>query len=94
MSAFTKSARFLVVVTATTGIPAALPASIPCTASSTTTQRLGGSESFSAALRNVSGDGLPFDEVSCRAGQIGTIPAKELLPLAMAHAGKLEKFGA
>jgi len=40
------------------------------------------------------GDGRPFDEVSCRAGQIGTIPAKELLPLAMAHAGKLEKFGA
>ena len=40
------------------------------------------------------GDGLPFDEVSCRAGQIGTIPARELLPLAMAHAGKLEKFGA
>ena len=29
-----------------------------------------------------------------RTGQIGTIPAKELLPLAMAHAGKLEKFGA
>jgi hypothetical protein len=40
------------------------------------------------------GDGRPFDEVSCRGGQIGTIPAKELVPLAMAHAGKLEKFGA
>ena len=40
------------------------------------------------------GDGLPFDEVTCRAGQIGTIPARELLPLAMAHALKLEKFGA
>jgi len=40
------------------------------------------------------GDGGRFDEVACRAGQIGTIPAKELLPLAMAHAGKLEKFGA
>ncbi len=40
------------------------------------------------------GDGGRFDEVSCRAGQIGTIPAKELLPLGMAHAGKLEKFGA
>ena len=35
-----------------------------------------------------------FDEVACRGGEIGTIPAKELLPLAMAHAGKLEKFGA
>ncbi len=40
------------------------------------------------------GDGAPFDEVHCRSGQIGTIPAKELLPLAMAHAEKLEKFGA
>lgn len=35
-----------------------------------------------------------FDEVTCRTGQIGTIPAKELIPLAMAHAGKLQKFGA
>lgn len=35
-----------------------------------------------------------FDEVSCRNGEIGTIPSRELLPLAMAHAGKLEKFGA
>jgi 2,3-bisphosphoglycerate-independent phosphoglycerate mutase len=40
------------------------------------------------------GDGKHFDEVTCRSGQIGTIPARELLPLAMAHAGKLEKFGA
>ncbi|MCJ7544864.1 MAG: 2,3-bisphosphoglycerate-independent phosphoglycerate mutase [Phycisphaerae bacterium] len=40
------------------------------------------------------GDGGRFEEVHCRCGQIGTIPAKELLPLAMAHAGKLEKFGA
>jgi 2,3-bisphosphoglycerate-independent phosphoglycerate mutase len=35
-----------------------------------------------------------FDEVNCRSGEIGTIPSRELLPLAMAHAGKLEKFGA
>ncbi len=35
-----------------------------------------------------------FDEVSCRGGEIGTICAKELLPLAMAHAEKLDKFGA
>ena len=35
-----------------------------------------------------------FDEVACRSGEIGTIPSKEILPLAMAHAGKLEKFGA
>lgn len=40
------------------------------------------------------GDGAPFDEVHCRHGQIGTVTAKELIPLAMAHAGKLEKFGA
>ena len=40
------------------------------------------------------GDAKHFDEVACRGGQIGTIPARELLPLAMAHAGKLEKFGA
>ncbi len=40
------------------------------------------------------GDGPTFDEVSCRAGQIGTILARELIPMAMAHAGKLEKFGA
>ena len=35
-----------------------------------------------------------FDEIACRAGEIGTIPSKELMALAMAHAGKLEKFGA
>ena len=40
------------------------------------------------------GDGGPFDEVHCRSGQIGTILANQLIPLAMAHAGKLEKFGA
>ncbi len=35
-----------------------------------------------------------FDEVACRCGEIGVIPSKEILPLAMAHTGKLEKFGA
>ena len=40
------------------------------------------------------GDGGGFDEVTCRAGQIGTVLAKQLIPLAMAHAEKLEKFGA
>ena len=40
------------------------------------------------------GDGAAFNEIACRTGQIGIITAKELLPLAMAHAGKLEKFGA
>jgi 2,3-bisphosphoglycerate-independent phosphoglycerate mutase len=40
------------------------------------------------------GDGPTFDEVACRAGQIGTIRSSELMGLAMAHAEKLEKFGA
>lgn len=40
------------------------------------------------------GDGPRFNEIDCRRGQIGTIPSKEIIPLAMAHAGKLEKFGA
>jgi 2,3-bisphosphoglycerate-independent phosphoglycerate mutase len=35
-----------------------------------------------------------FDEVSCARGALGTFPAKEALPLAMAHAGRLAKFGA
>jgi len=35
-----------------------------------------------------------FDELACRGGEIGTICSKELIPLAMAHAEKLEKFGA
>ena len=40
------------------------------------------------------GQSAHFDEISCRGGEIGTIPSKEILPLAMAHAGKLEKYGA
>ena len=40
------------------------------------------------------GDGGRFHEIDCRAGQIGLIPANHIVPLAMAHAGKLEKFGA
>ena len=40
------------------------------------------------------GDGPSFDEVACRGGQLGTLPAMQLIPMAMAHAGKLEKFGA
>ena len=35
-----------------------------------------------------------FDELSCAQGSLGTFPAKEALPLAMAHAGRLAKFGA
>lgn len=35
-----------------------------------------------------------FDEASCQRGALGTFPAQEALPLAMAHAGRLTKFGA
>ena len=40
------------------------------------------------------GDGGGFNEIACRSGQIGTILGKEIIPLGMAHCGKLEKFGA
>ncbi|MBN1557021.1 MAG: 2,3-bisphosphoglycerate-independent phosphoglycerate mutase [Lentisphaerae bacterium] len=40
------------------------------------------------------GDGPGFDEIACRRGQLGTVRACELVPLALAHARKLEKFGA
>jgi 2,3-bisphosphoglycerate-independent phosphoglycerate mutase len=35
-----------------------------------------------------------FDEVSCAAGGIGRMPLKNLMALALAHAEKLQKFGA
>lgn len=35
-----------------------------------------------------------FDETSCARGALGMFAAKEALPLAMAHAGRLAKFGA
>jgi 2,3-bisphosphoglycerate-independent phosphoglycerate mutase len=35
-----------------------------------------------------------FNERSCLSGEIGIITAKEILPLALAHADKLQKFGA
>ena len=35
-----------------------------------------------------------FDELHCGQGALGTFPAKEALPLAMAHAGRLTKYGA
>jgi len=40
------------------------------------------------------GDGPTFCETACRNGQVGRILARELIPLALAHAGKLEKYGA
>jgi 2,3-bisphosphoglycerate-independent phosphoglycerate mutase len=35
-----------------------------------------------------------FTESECRTGSLGTFPAKEALSLAMAHAGRLTKYGA
>jgi 2,3-bisphosphoglycerate-independent phosphoglycerate mutase len=35
-----------------------------------------------------------FNERACREGSLGIFPAKEVLSLAMAHAGRLMKFGA
>lgn len=35
-----------------------------------------------------------FNERACRAGALGVFPAKEALPLAMAYAGRLTKYGA
>jgi 2,3-bisphosphoglycerate-independent phosphoglycerate mutase len=35
-----------------------------------------------------------FDEMSCARGVLGTMPATDVLPLAMAHAGRLTKYGA
>ncbi len=40
-------------------------------------------------------DGMKrFTERNCIHGSIGTIPMEQLMPLLLAHAGKLEKFGA
>lgn len=35
-----------------------------------------------------------FNERACLTGELGTITAKEIMPLALAHADKLQKFGA
>ena len=35
-----------------------------------------------------------FNEVALQRGSLGTFPAVEALPLAMAHAGRLKKYGA
>ena len=35
-----------------------------------------------------------FDEVSCLAGGLGRMPLRYLMQIALAHAGKLQKFGA
>jgi 2,3-bisphosphoglycerate-independent phosphoglycerate mutase len=35
-----------------------------------------------------------FDETQCQSGSLGTFPATEVLPLALAHARRLTKYGA
>jgi 2,3-bisphosphoglycerate-independent phosphoglycerate mutase len=35
-----------------------------------------------------------FGERACAAGSLGAIPAMQVMPLAMAHADRFEKFGA
>lgn len=40
-------------------------------------------------------DGMSqFGERNCAKGSLGTLPAMQVMPLALAHAGRLEKFGA
>lgn len=40
------------------------------------------------------GDGIPkFGERFCQQGSLGVLPAKELLPIALANAGRIEKYG-
>ena len=38
--------------------------------------------------------GRDFGESSCRVGDLGLIHATDLIPLALAHAGRLVKYGA
>jgi 2,3-bisphosphoglycerate-independent phosphoglycerate mutase len=35
-----------------------------------------------------------FGERACALGGLGTFPATDIMPLALAHAGRLDKFGA
>lgn len=35
-----------------------------------------------------------FGEATCRAGDLGVMPSRHLMSMALAHAGRLEKFGA
>jgi len=50
---------------------------------------------FMMKARNTRADACTmFNERALQNGSLGTIPAKEVLPLAMAHAGRLAKYGA
>jgi 2,3-bisphosphoglycerate-independent phosphoglycerate mutase len=49
---------------------------------------------FWAPERGLPDQQTAFGERACGLGGLGTIPATDLMPLALAHAGRLEKFGA
>ena len=38
--------------------------------------------------------GTTFSEAGVLGGELGTFPAPDLMPLALAHAGRLDKYGA
>ena len=49
---------------------------------------------FMLHSRWTGGEGVPtFDEKACAQGSVGRIPATQIMLLALAHAGKLTKFG-
>jgi 2,3-bisphosphoglycerate-independent phosphoglycerate mutase len=41
-----------------------------------------------------SGGPAEFGERACARGSLGILPATDVMPLALAHAGRLAKFGA
>jgi 2,3-bisphosphoglycerate-independent phosphoglycerate mutase len=45
--------------------------------------------------RHVRADGIPeFGERACARGSLGILPAKDVLPIALANAGRIGKYGA
>jgi 2,3-bisphosphoglycerate-independent phosphoglycerate mutase len=39
-------------------------------------------------------DARAFDERECLRGHLGTLPSRDLMGLLLAHAGRLDKYGA
>jgi len=45
--------------------------------------------------RFVRADGIPeFGETACRRGSLGILPAQHVMPIALANAGRVAKYGA
>jgi 2,3-bisphosphoglycerate-independent phosphoglycerate mutase len=43
--------------------------------------------------RYVRADGIPeFGERACGRGSLGILPAKDIMPIALANAGRMEKY--